>query len=88
MNYPMKEVYSQFGGTTYREMTPMEYEEKLDFYRGLLARLSNRATRREEEYAGYLRRWFGNEKCDGWDSFELRHQMHKLPMSFNVYFWG
>lgn len=88
MNYPMKEVRSSFGGTTYEEMTPEEYEEELDFFRFLLERLSNNSTRREQEYASYLRRWFSDEKCDGWDSFEFRHQMHKLPMSFNVYFWG
>lgn len=86
--YPMKEVRSPFGGSSYIEMTALEYEYELDFYRLQLVRYGKGVTRRELEYANYLRRWFGDERCDGWDNFERRHRMHKLPMPFNVYFWG
>lgn len=86
MNYPMKEVYDVFGGSAYREMTPLEYEATLDRYRDIIEQDKDSTSRRVQEYVDYLRRWFGDGKCDGWDSFEKRYTMHQLPMSYNIYF--
>lgn len=85
MKYPMIESTSPFGGVTYREMLPEEYEERLNFYRNYFVHYSNDPSRRSQEYVSYLRRWFGNESCDGWPNFETRYAMHQLPMSANEF---
>lgn len=87
MKYPMKEVRDIWsGGTIYREMTPSEYQESIEWFRDCAERYRDEKPRRYQEYVAYLDRWFGNGKCDGWNSFEERYARHELPMSMNVYF--
>ncbi len=89
MKYPTVEVNDPFLGPVYREMSPEEYEDKIEWYRNYIERLEHdSAPRRLKEYASYLRRWFGESSCDGLPNFKIRYTLHTLPMSFNVYFYG
>lgn len=84
--YPMKEVRSPFGGTYYREMTPNEYTAEIAWFENQMLKLSESRSRRDREYASYLRLWFSDQQCDGTPDFFFRFDHHKLPMSYNVYF--
>lgn len=86
MSYPMIEKMNFWGEMEYREMTADEYEEKLDWFRDYIKRNENNACRRIEEYVSYLRRWFSDSRCDGFNSFSTRYMLHQIPMSYNVYF--
>ena len=89
MSYPMKEVRVDFGNSSpvYREMTPQEYEKELNFYRMRAEDCSLSSLRLEREYGNYLKRWFSDARCDGFESYEVRYRLHKLPMSANVYMY-
>lgn len=84
MSYPMKDIYTPFG-CTYREMTPQEYEEALEFYRSSIERHLSSTGRLEREYGKYLERWFSDKPCDGIVSYEMRYRFHRLPMAANTY---
>ncbi len=86
MKYPSVEVNDPLIGTFYREMSPEEYEEKIQWYKDYIKRNEKDMVRRTKEYVAYLRRWFGDDSCDGLPNFKARHNLHTLPMSFNVYF--
>lgn len=88
MKYPMKEFTNFWGGTEYREMTAVEYEEQIQWYKNYMERHKNDTARRVQDYISYLKSWFGDIRCDGWPNFETRYTMHQLPMSFNVYTYG
>lgn len=84
MSYPMKEINTPFG-TSYKEMTPQEYEKSLDFYRSQIEIYSSREGRLNHEYGNYLKRWFSDKPCDGMKSYEMRYRFHRLPMAANTY---
>lgn len=84
MSYPMREISTPFG-TTYREMTPEEYEVALNFYRSSIAGCLSSTGRLRQEYGRYLERWFSDEPCDGMANYEMRYRFHRLPMSANTY---
>ena len=84
--YPMKEVASPFGGTTYREMTPDEYTQQLAWFETAMYRYLDSKYRREREYGSYLWRWFGDGQCDGSPDIFHRLDNHLLPMPYNIYF--
>ena len=86
MKYPMICVFDPWIGETYREMTPAEYEEKLDWFRNYIKENENDTARRAQEYVSYLKRWLGDGPCDGLPNYKLRKGFHHLPMSYNVYF--
>lgn len=87
MSYPMKEVRCDFGNSTpvYREMTPEEYEKELNFYRMQAEAYSISHIRLEREYGHYLQRWFSDSPCEGYENFEMRYRMHRLPQTANGY---
>lgn len=87
-NYPMIEVSSPFGGSTYRPMTQDEYEGKINFFRSFIQKYQNDNSRCTKEYIAYLQRWFSNEECDGLPNFQTRYEYHRLPMSMNIYLYG
>lgn len=80
MSYPMKET--RFG---YKEMTPQEYEEELNFYRSSIEDYLSRPGHLNQEYGRYLKRWFSDESCDGAANYETRYRFHRLPMAANTY---
>lgn len=84
--YPIKEYLTWYGTTGYREMTPEEYEDQLQWYRDYIKREETNMVRRVQEYVQYLKRWFGDGKCDNFESFEVRYTKRKLPMAYNIYF--
>lgn len=87
MSYPMKEICNPFtGAVNYREMTSEEYLHQLDWYREYIERDDGTSSRHVQEYVDYLKRWFSDQRCDGLDNYETRFRMHKLPMSYNIYF--
>lgn len=86
MKYPMITVFDPWCGEIEREMTPTEYEDRLNWYREYMKKNIECGSRRTVEYACYLKRWFGDGPCDGVDSFKTRYAWHTLPMPFNIYF--
>lgn len=87
MKYPSVEVNDPLIGTFYREMSPEEYEEWVQWYRDYIKKYeNNEPSRRIEEYILYLKCWFGDGPCDGLPNFKARYTLHTLPMSFNIYF--
>lgn len=84
MSYPMREISTPFG-TTYREMTPEEYEVALNFYRSSIAGCLSSTGRLRREYGKYLERWFSDKPCDGMTNYEMRYRFHRLPMAANTY---
>lgn len=84
MKYPIINKYHPFLGSIEVEMTPQEYEGQIENYRSIMLLLVS--THRGIEYNDYLRRWFGNEECDGLPNFETRYNTHTLPMPRNIYF--
>ena len=89
MKYPMEECYdSLFGETFYREMSPATYDKKIQWFRDYIKSNENDKARRAQEYVSYLKRWFSDQPCDGLPSFKIRHTLHQLPMSYNMYFNG
>ncbi len=86
MQYPMKQYYDPILGEVCREMFPDEYEEAIQWFKNYIKRNESDKCRREQEYISYLKRWFGSGPCDGLPNFKARHALHKLPMSFNIYF--
>lgn len=89
MSYPIKEVYDVFRNSSpiYQEMTPEEYEEKLNFYRLQAETYSVSSGRLAREYGSYLKRWFGDGECDGYANYEMRYRLHKLPQTANGYMY-
>ena len=85
MKYPMKEVMSPFGGTTYEEMTHQEYEERLNWFKDYMETHQNETSKSMQGYVSYLRQWFSDSSCDGLPDYKTRYMFHKLPMSSNVY---
>lgn len=85
MKYPIEEVYDVFLGTVYREMSPETYDKKIQWFKDYIKKNDRDPSRRVQEYVDYLRRWFSNSPCDGLPNFKVRHNLHKLPMSFNTY---
>lgn len=86
MKYPMIEIDDPFIGTIYREMTPPEYDEQIQWYRDYAKNHANDKARRTREYVSYLNRWFGSGFCDGLSDVNIRLKLHKLPMAYNIYF--
>lgn len=79
MKFPM--IETQYG---YREMTEEEYETTLAWYKKKLG--GTPTSRRDKEYLSYLTCWFSDKRCDGLDSYNMRYNLRRLPMSLNVYF--
>ena len=68
-------------------MTEEEYERKLQWYRDRITYLeTNSVCRRDREYCDYLKRWFGDGRCDGAPDYETRYQRRTLPMPYLIYF--
>lgn len=87
MKYPVQLCYDPLSGQdVYRELTPYEYEQKLEWYRSYAIRNQDDKARRIREYCDYLNRWFSDELCDGCRNYEARRSLHMLPMPFNIYF--
>lgn len=86
MKYPIELRYDPFLGEVEREMTPQEYEDKIQWFRDFIKRNENDTSRRGQEYVSYLRRWFSDKRCDGVLDFKTRYAWRTLPMSMNVYF--
>lgn len=87
MSYPMKAVTSPFGGTDYVEMNHQEYEDRLAWFRDHLESLQNEEdlSKSMEGYVAYLRQWFSDGQCDGLLDYQMRYNLHTLPMSSNIY---
>lgn len=83
ISYPNPFDYSQ---TIYREMTPAEYDEQIQWFKDYIKSNEYNHTRRDQEYVDYLKRWFGDGPYDGLPNFKARHNLHQLPMSYNIYF--
>ena len=67
-------------------MTHEEYERKLQWYRDYIVRNENDKSRRGQEYLSYLKRWFGDGRCDGIANYQERYKRKTLPMPYNIYF--
>ncbi len=88
MRYPYKSTLDFYGREQLVEMTPQEYEERLQWYRNKIRQLENSGNRRDKEYCSYLKRWFSDGVCDGVSDCETRIRWHQLPMTETVYFFG
>lgn len=85
MMYPMVLKVDPFLGEVWREMTAAEYDAKIQWFRDYIKSNEDDRTRRGREYVNYLKRWFGDGTCDGLPNFKARHNLHQLPMSYNIY---
>lgn len=88
MKYPEKLVFDPILGERYREMTPQEYEDQIQWYKDYLKKHKDDKSRRVADYVSYLGRWFSNSSCDGLPNFKARHTLHTLPMPMNIYLYG
>lgn len=90
MKYPLVFKHDFFRGDYYEEMTPEEYEESIERFRNRMTELEAEQPTgaSDRAYLGYLKTWFGNGSCDGWESYEVRYRFHKLPMSQTNYWSG
>ena len=86
MRYPYKSTFDFYGREQFVEMTPQEYDEKLQWYRDKMRQLENSGNRRDMEYCAYLKQWFSYGECDGTSDYETRIRWHQLPMPENIYF--
>lgn len=86
MKYPVELRWDPILGERMHELTPAEYDQRIQWYRDYIKIHENDTTRRNQEYVDYLRRWFGEGCCDGLPNFKVRHTLHQLPMPMNVYF--
>lgn len=88
MNYPEKLVCDPFVGEYYREMTPQEYEDQIQWYKDYIKKHEGDTSRRMEDYISYLKTWFSDNSCDGFPNFQQRYTLHKLPMPMNIYLYA
>ena len=77
MKYPLIQCYNVIIGPYVRELTPREYEVKLQHFHTYFKTHRNDET----DYTEYLRLWFGRCWCDDLPNFKIRHALHKLPMT-------
>lgn len=87
MNYPKKEIISEWGKVLFVEMTSEEYEEILEAYKKEIFFFLNSKYRKDKEYGQYLERWFSEKECDG-APFSLKYKWRRLLMNYFQYIFG